>query len=65
MKRNNFPEGWDDDRVKQVIAHYENQTESEAIAEDESAWEDATQTFIEVPNDLIPIVRELIVRKAS
>jgi glutamate synthase domain-containing protein 3 len=65
MKRNNFPEGWDEDRVKQVIAHYENQTESEAIAEDESAWEDATQTFIEVPNDLIPIVRELIVRKAS
>ena len=65
MKQNNFPEGWDEDRVKRVLAHYENQTESEAVAEDESAWEDTAQTFMEVPNDLVPVVRELIARKAS
>lgn len=65
MKQNNFPEGWDEDRVRRVLAHYENQTESEAIAEDEFAWEDSSQTFIEVPNELVPIVRELIARKAS
>ena len=65
MKKNNFPEGWDEDRVKRVLSHYENQTESEAIAEDESAWEDASQTFIEVPNELVPVIRELIARKAS
>ena len=65
MKKNNFPEGWDEDRVKRVLAQYENQTESEAIAEDESAWEDTSQTFIEVPNDLVPVVRELIARKAG
>jgi predicted RNase H-like HicB family nuclease len=56
---------WNEDRVKRVLAHYENQTESEAIAEDESAWEDTSQTFIEVPNDIVPFVRELIARKAS
>jgi hypothetical protein len=38
MKKNNFPEGWDEDRVRRVLAHYENQTEYESIAEDESAW---------------------------
>jgi len=65
MKQNNFPDGWDEDRVKRVLAHYDNQSENEAIAEDESAWEDTSQTFIEVPNDLIPYVRELIARKTS
>jgi len=65
MKQNNFPEGWDEDRVKRVFAHYENQTESEAIAEDESAWENTAHTFIAVPNDLIPIVRELMAHKAG
>ena len=65
MKKNNFPEGWDENRVKRVLAQYENQTESEAIAEDESAWEDTLQTFIKVPNDLVPVVRKLIARKAG
>ena len=65
MKKENFPKGWDEDRVRRILAYYENQTESEAIAEDESAWEDTSQTFIEVPNDLVPVVRELIARKAG
>lgn len=65
MNQNRYPKGWDEDRVKRVLAHYENQTENEAIAEDESAWEDTSQTFIEIPNDLVPFVRELIARKAS
>ena len=65
MKQNNYPKGWDEDRVKRVLAHYEHQTDNEAVAEDESAWEDTSQTFIEVPNDLIPSVRKLIAHKAS
>jgi hypothetical protein len=65
MEQNNYPKGWDEDRVRRVLAHYEGQTESEAVAEDESAWEDTSQTFIEVPNDLVPVVRELIARKAG
>jgi hypothetical protein len=65
MIKNKFPKGWDENRVKSVLAYYEGQSEYEAIAEDESAWDDTTQTFIEVPNDLIPYIRELIARKAS
>lgn len=34
---NNFPPGWDDERVRRLIHHYESQTEAEAIAEDEAA----------------------------
>lgn len=62
MKQNRFPPGWNEERVKKVLAHYERQTEEEAVAEDEAAFEDSTQTFIEVPRDLLPAVRELIAK---
>ena len=42
----NFPEGWDEKRVKNVIAFYENQTEEQAVAEDEAAYQDKNQTFM-------------------
>jgi len=65
MKKNTFPPGWDENRVREVLAHYEAQTEDEAVAEDEAAAEDNSQTFMEIPNKLVPEVRELIARKAS
>ena len=37
MKQNNFPTGWDNECVQQVLTYYEEQTEEEAIAEDEAA----------------------------
>ena len=39
-----FPAGWNEDRVQRILQHYELQTEEEAVAEDESVWEDTTQT---------------------
>lgn len=65
MKQNRFPKGWNEDRVEEVLDHYENQTEDEAVAEDESAWEDESHTFIEVPNELVPAVRELLAKKVA
>jgi hypothetical protein len=32
------------------------------VAEDEAAYEDAAQTFMEVPKELVPKVRELIAK---
>ena len=46
---NKFPKGWDEERVHRVLAHYEKQTEEEALAEDEAAYEDRTQTTIDIP----------------
>jgi hypothetical protein len=54
--------GWDEERVKWVLAHYESQTEEEAVAEDEAAFEAAGQTIMEVPTELVPKVRELIAK---
>ena len=39
MKKNKFPKGWDEERVRRVLAHYEEQTENEAVAEDEAAFQ--------------------------
>jgi hypothetical protein len=62
-RQGKFPKGWDETRVKRVLEHYETQSEDEAVAEDEAAYEDSNQTFMEIPNELIPVVRELIAKK--
>jgi len=62
MKQTRFPPGWDEERVRGVLEHYEQQTESEAVAEDESSYEDGSHTIIEVPNELVPAIREIIAR---
>ncbi len=62
MTASNFPAGWDEERVRRALEHYEGQSEDEAVAEDEAAYEDRTQTLIEVPVELVPDVRELIAR---
>lgn len=62
MKQSRFPQGWDLERVKRVLAHYESQSEEEAVAEDEAALEEPGQTVMEVPTDLVPAVRELIAK---
>lgn len=61
-KQKRFPPGWDEARVHRVLAHYEEQTEEEAVAEDEAAFEYQSQTAMEVPVELVPVVRELIVK---
>jgi hypothetical protein len=62
MKQSKFPPGWDSKRVKSVLAHYESQSEEEAVAEDEAAFEARGQTVMEVPTELVPAVRELIAK---
>ena len=60
MTQNKFPHGWDEARVRSVIAHYEQQTESESVAEDEAAFQDEDSTLMAIPTELVPAVLELI-----
>ena len=62
MRQHRFPPGWDEERVQKVLAHYDEQTEDEAVAEDEAAIEESTQTVMEVPHALVPAIRELIAK---
>jgi hypothetical protein len=63
MKQASFPPGWDEARVRRVLEHYERQSDDEAVAEDEAAYESTTYTAMEVPIDLVPAVRELLAKR--
>jgi hypothetical protein len=62
MRQDRLPPGWDEARVRKVLAHYEEQTEDEAVAEDEATLAESTQTVMEVPQELVPAIRELIAK---
>jgi hypothetical protein len=62
MKKTKFPAGWNEQRVRRVLEHYEQQTDEQAVAEDEAAFEDSSQTVMEVPTDLVPTIRTLIAK---
>jgi hypothetical protein len=64
-KRQRFPRGWNEERLRKVLAHYENQTEDEAVAEDEAAFEREGQTVMIVPTELVPAILRLLKRGGS
>lgn len=65
MKRNRFPAGWDEARVRRVLEHYEGQAENEAVAEDEAAFQLRGQTVMVVPKGLVPQITRLIEGRRS
>ena len=64
-KKSKFPAGWDEARVRAVLQHYEEQTEEEAVAEDEAAFRARGQTVMVVPQRLAPAITRLITREMS
>jgi hypothetical protein len=61
MSEVKFPSGWDEQKVRRVLAHYEEQSDEEAILEDEAGVA-PSETVVNVPHDLVPEVRELIAK---
>ena len=64
MSQNKFPDGWDEDKVQRVLAHYGDQAEDEALAEDEAGIQ-SSETVMNVPHELVSKVRELIAKQHS
>ena len=65
MSGSKFPIGWDEERVRRVLTHYEAQTEDEAVAEDEASFAKQTETVMEVPVEWVPAIREMIARRQA
>jgi hypothetical protein len=66
MKKQTFPKGWNEKRVKQLIAELDARTDEEWIAADEAAAIDADdQTVITVPSKLLPEIRRLLASHKS
>jgi hypothetical protein len=63
-KKQNYPVGWDEERVRKLAEHYDNQTEDEQVAEHEAAMRaEANQTVMVVPTELVPEIVKLINKK--
>ena len=62
MRKNKYPPGWTEARIRKVIEYYDSQTEEEEAAEIEAAL---ASTTMEVPKALVPVVRDLIATRKS
>ena len=62
MTSKKYPRGWNEARVRGVLDYYESQTDEEAAAEIDAAFE---RTTMEVPAALVPTVRQLIAKRKS
>lgn len=60
MKKTQFPAGWSDSRVRDVLDHYENQSDQEAVEEHESALARPDHALMTIPHELVPQVRQLL-----
>ncbi len=61
MNESRFPPGWDQERVERLISYYDEFSEDEQVAEDETAVvEQEGQTVITVPDKLLPAIRQLL-----
>jgi len=61
MNEQRFPKGWDEQRVKKLLAELDTRTDEEWVAADEAAaaGEDE-QAVITVPTALLPEIRRLL-----
>ena len=62
-KKQKYPVGWDEERVRKLAEHYDNQTDDEAVAEIQAALNDQNQTLMMVPTELVPEIVKLINKK--
>ena len=62
-KKQAYPAGWDEERVRKLAEHYDNQTEDEQVAEHEAAFRAEGQTVMVVPTELVPEIIKLISKK--
>jgi len=65
MKQQNYPAGWNEERVRKLLLHYQTQTEAEAVAEDEAAFRRRDQTVMVVPKRLVPTITKMIAKEGK
>ena len=65
MNEQRFPKGWDEQRVKRLIAELDARTDEEWIAADEAAADSGDQAVMTVPTALLPEIRRLLASQKS
>ncbi len=59
-RRQDLPPGWNEKKVRELIAYYDSQTDEEGAAEIEAAAEAPGETWMSVPTELVPAIARLI-----
>jgi hypothetical protein len=59
-KKQVYPRGWNEKRVRDVVAYYDRQTEDEELAEYEAGMQLERLRVMLVPRELVPQVNRLI-----
>ena len=62
---NRYPKGWNARSIKALAEHYENQSEDDAVAEDEAAYRSTLVTMMAVPVEFVPQVHKLLAKRAG
>ncbi|HYV39972.1 MAG TPA: hypothetical protein VE988_30080 [Gemmataceae bacterium] len=62
-KKQKYPAGWNEERVRKLAEYYDGQSEDEQTAEHEAAQRAAGQTVMVVPTELVPQIVKLINKK--
>ena len=57
---NDYPPGWDAERVRKVVEYHDGLTDDEWAAEDEAAFNDPNNIVMVIPRELAPAVRKLL-----
>lgn len=57
---NRYPTGLDRRKAQAIMDHHENQTEDQAVAEDEAAYHSNSITMVAVRVRLVPRVQSLV-----
>ncbi len=66
MTEQRFPAGWDEQRVRRLLAELDTRTDDEWVAADEAASEEKDgQTVVTVPAALLPAIRQLLANHAG
>jgi hypothetical protein len=65
MNQENLPPGWDAERVRRLIAHYEALDQEQQVAEDEAAQEQPRQTTVVVPVEFMPAIRQMFAQRSG
>ncbi len=62
-KKQRYPAGWDEERIRKLADHYDNQSEDEQVAEHDAAARAKGQTVMVVPTELVGEIVKLIRKK--
>ena len=55
-----LPPGWNEKKVRELIAYYDTQADEEGAAEIEAADAAPGETWMSVPTELVPVIARLI-----